>query len=127
MEEVLLFDNHSGETKLLEEILIRLGCRVTLADNANDCVEKIKNASYVLVIFDHSIPGLDVPDFVTKIEEINLTTPLAMMVTFSSRFYEEKYGCSGIDFLIFKPFGFSQVLGLVAAARKLARRLRGTY
>ena len=67
MEDVLLFDNHSGETKLLEEILIRLGCRVTLADNANDCLEKIQNASYVLVIFDHSIPGLDVTDFVAKI------------------------------------------------------------
>jgi DNA-binding NtrC family response regulator len=127
MEEVLLFDNHSGETRLLEEILIRLGCRVTLAETAHDCLEKINHTNYVLVIFDHSIPGLDVSDFVAKIEEITLTTPLSMMVTFSSRFYEEKYGCSGIDFLIFKPFGFSQVLGLVAAARKLARRLRGTY
>jgi len=127
MAEVLLFDNHSGETKLLEEILVRLGCLVTLAESADDCLEKIQNTSYVLVIFDHAIPGLDVTDFVTRIEGVSLTTPLAMMVTFSSRFYEEKYGCSGIDFLIFKPFGFSQVLGLVAAARKLARRLRGTY
>ena len=127
MEEVLLFDNHSAEARLLEEILVRLGCRVTLAESANDCLGKMQNAKFVLVIFDHAIPGLDVIDFVTRIEEINLTTPLAMMVTFSSRFYEEKYGCSGIDFLIFKPFGFSQVLGLVVAARKLARRLRGTY
>ena len=127
MEEVLLFDNHSVETVMLKEILDRLGCRVTLAESASDCLEKIQNVNFVLVIFDHAILGLDVSDFIAKVEGINLTTPLAMMVTFSSRFYEEKYGCSGIDFLIFKPFGYSQVLGLVAEARKLARNLRGTW
>jgi DNA-binding NtrC family response regulator len=127
MEDVLLFDHHHAETQLMEEILTRLGCRVTLAHSENDCVEKFRNASYVLMLFDHAIPGLDVSGFVSKIEEISLKTPVAMMVTFSTRFYAEKYGCAGIDFLIFKPFGFSQILGLVAEARKLARRLRDTY
>ena len=127
MEEVLLFDKHIGETQLMEEILTRLGCRVTLAYNENDCVEKFRNASYVLVLFDHAIPDLDISGFVSKIEDISLKTPVAMMVTFSTRFYAEKYGCAGIDFLIFKPFGFAQVLGLMAEVRKLARRLRDTY
>jgi DNA-binding NtrC family response regulator len=90
-------------------------------------VEKFRNASYVLLLFDHVIPDLDISAFISKIEEINLKTPVAMMVTFSTRFYAEKYGCAGIDFLIFKPFGFTQVLGLVAEARKLARHLRDTY
>lgn len=127
MEEVLLFDNHIGETRLMEEILTRLGCRVTLAHTENDCVEKFRNANYVLVLFDHAIPGLDISGFVSRIEAISLKTPVAMMVAFSTRFYAKKYGCAGIDFLIFKPFGFPQVLGLVAEARKLARRLRDTY
>jgi len=127
MEEVLLFDKHIGEARLMEEILTRLGCRVTMADDENDCVKKFKNASYVLVLFDHAIPNLDISGFVSKIEDISLKTPVAMMVTFSTRFYAEKYGCAGIDFLIFKPFGFTQILGLVAEARKLSRRLRDTY
>ena len=127
MEEVLLFDKHRAEIGLMEEILTRLGCRVTLAFDENDCVEKFRNASYVLVLFDHAIPGLDVAGFVSKIEAISLKTPVAMMVTFSTRFYADKYGCTGVDFLIFKPFGFAQVLGLMTEARKLARRLRDTY
>ena len=50
--------------------------------------------------------------------------PVAMMVTLPSRFYEDKYGCSGIDFLIFKPFGYKEVLWLVSEAFQYSLKLR---
>ena len=36
----------------------------------------------------------------------------------------EKYGCSGIDFLIFKPFGYNDILLLVRSAFQYSLKLR---
>lgn len=125
--EVLLFDNQISEMELMEEILVSIGCQVTLAYNEYDCYQKIGDRVYDLLIFDHDTPGLDVSNFVMRIEHINLVTPVAMMATLPSRFYEKKYGCSGIDFLIFKPFGCAQVSRLIEDATEYICRLRKSF
>jgi len=125
--EVLLFDNQISEMELMAEILVRIGCQVTLAYNEYDCYEKIKNKEYGLLIFDHDTPGLDVSNFVMRIEHVNLLTPVAMMATLPSKFYEKKYGYSGIDFLIFKPFGLAQVSRLVEDATEYSWKLRKPF
>jgi DNA-binding NtrC family response regulator len=122
--EVLLFDAKKDELVMLEEILVRIGCRVSSVMRKDECLAKLSAGQYDLIIFDHVIPGLDVADFVNQIETIDRCMPVAMMVTLPSRFYEEKYGSSGIDFLIFKPFGYNEILWLVGEAFKYSVKLR---
>jgi len=122
--EVLLFDCRSDQLMLLEEILTRIGCKVSAVMRESECLAKLMSGPYDLVIFDHAIPGLDVTAFVTQVEAIDCCMPVAMMVTLPSRFYEDKYGCSGIDFLIFKPFGYKEVLWLVSEAFQYSLKLR---
>jgi len=121
---VLLFDIHTAEMEVIRHILVQLGCHVTQVDIEEDCYEKIHKDSYNLMIFDHSISDLYIDDFISRIERIDLYLPIAMMVTLSSSFYEKKYGCSGIDFLLFKPFGLSQMMELVDSAKRLYHRRR---
>jgi len=123
---VLLFDYQITEMEMIKHILVRLGCNVTLVDIEEDCYEKIHNRPYHLVIFDHSIPALDITDFVSHIERIDLLLPIAMMVTLSIAFYEKKYSCSGIDFLIFKPFGLAEMVELIDATKALYQRRRSS-
>ena len=92
----------------------------------SDCFAKLINGRYDLVLFDHSIPGLDVTGFVNKLEIIDRSMSVAMMVTLSSRVYEEKYGCSGIDYLIFKPFGYEDLLLLVREAFQYSQEFKQT-
>jgi DNA-binding NtrC family response regulator len=122
--EVMLFDSRSDQLLMMKEILTRIGCRVSLVMNEYECFAKLMNVRYDLVIFDHGIPGLDVTGFVAQLETIDRCMSVAMMVTLPSRFYEDKYGCSGIDFLIFKPFGYNEILLLVREAFQYSLKLR---
>ncbi|UCE94254.1 MAG: response regulator [Flavobacteriaceae bacterium] len=122
--DVLLFDCRKDQLVMMEEILTRIGCKVSLVMKEYECFSKLIGRKCDLVIFDHSIPGLNITDFVTQIERIDLCISVAMMVTLPSRFYEEKYGCSGIDFLIFKPFGYNEILFLVRSAFQYSLKLR---
>jgi DNA-binding NtrC family response regulator len=122
--DVLLFDSKKDQLVMMEEILTRIGCKVSPVMKEYECFEKLISGGYNLVIFDHDISGLDVTGFVTQIERIDRCMSVAMMVALPSRFYEDKYGCSGIDFLIFKPFGYKEVLLLVRSAFQYSLKLR---
>ena len=122
--EVLLFDHRVDQSLMIEEMLKEMGCKVSLVMIEYDCVAKLINGSYDLLLFDHSIPGLDVPRFVNQLEIIDRSMSVAMMVTLPSRFYEDKYGCSGIDYLIFKPFGYSELLLLAKEAFQYSKKLK---
>jgi len=109
---------------MMEEILMRVGCNVSSVMQENECFTKLISGKYDLIIFDHGIPGLDVSGFVTQIETIDSCVSVAMMVTLPSIFYEDKYGCSGIDFLLFKPFGYNEISWLVEEAKQYSLKLR---
>jgi len=122
--EVLLFDHRIDQALMIEEMLKKIGCRVSLVMIEYDCFAKLINGGYDMVLFDHSISGLDVPGFVNQLEIIDRSMSVAMMVTLPSRFYEDKYGCSGIDFLIFKPFGYTELLFLVKEAFQYSQKFK---
>ncbi len=122
--DVLLFDSQRDQMVMMKEILNRVGCRVSLVMNEYECFSTLMKKRYDLVIFDHGISGLDVTGFVAQLETIDRCMSVAMMVTLPSRFYEDKYGCSGVDFLIFKPFGYNEILLLVREAFQYSLKLR---
>jgi DNA-binding response OmpR family regulator len=122
--EILLFDHSLDQSLMVKEILNRIGCRVSPVKNEFDCFTRLINGRYDLVLFDHSIPGLDITGFVNQLEAIDRCMSVAMMVTLPSSFYEDKYGCSGIDYLIFKPFGYNELLMLVKEAFQYSLKLK---
>ena len=124
--QILLWDKKSLERELIEEMLINIGCNVTAVRDKQDCQSKLKNNKYDLVIFDQGLPDLDVRKFVDELARIDPLIPIAMMGTLNMEFYEEKYGDSGIDFIISKPFDLAQLRRLVGEASEFRRRLKET-
>ena len=124
--QILLWDKKSLERELIEEMLINIGCNVTAVRDKQDCQSKLKNNKYDLVIFDQGLPDLDVREFVDELARIDPLIPIAMMGTLNMEFYEEKYGDSGIDFIISKPFDLAQLRRLVGEASEFRRRLKET-
>ena len=122
--DILLFDSKKDQSVMMEEILKRIGCKVIPVAKEHECFAKLISERYDLVIFDHDIPRLDVTGFVAQIERIDRCMSVAMLVTLPSRFYEDKYGCSGIDFLVFKPFGYNEILLLVRNAFQYSLKLK---
>ena len=122
--EILLFDNGIDQALMIDEILTRVGCRVSRVKNEYECFTKLINGRYDLLLFDHCIPKLDVAGFINQLETIDRRMSVAMMVTLPGRFYEDKYGCSAIDFLLFKPFGYDELLLLVREAFQYSLKLK---
>jgi DNA-binding NtrC family response regulator len=122
--EILLWDKHTTERELVEEMLTTLGFKVTAVRNEHDCLTEFSNRKYDLVIFDQSLPELDVRDFVDELAKIDQMTPIAMMATLAIEFYEKRFGDSNIDFLLVKPFDLVQLQKLVKEAVELAERLK---
>jgi two-component system response regulator (stage 0 sporulation protein F) len=122
--EILLWDKHSTERELVEEMLTNLGFKVTAVSDEDDCLREFSSRKYDLVIFDQGLPDLDVRRFVDELAEIDQMTPIAMMATLAVEFYEERFGDSNIDFLIVKPFELVQLRRLVEEAVELAERLK---
>ncbi len=122
--EILLWDKHTTERELVEEMLTNLGFEVTAVSNEHDCLTEFSNRKYDLVIFDQNLPDLDVRKFVDELAEIDQMTPIAMMATLAIEFYEKRFGDSNIDFLIVKPFELVQLQKLVKEAVELAERLK---
>jgi two-component system response regulator (stage 0 sporulation protein F) len=122
--EILLWDKHSTERELVEEMLTNLGFNVTAVSDEHDCLREFSYRKYDLVIFDQGLPDTDVRRFVDELAEIDQMTPIAMMATLAVEFYEKKFGDSNIDFLIVKPFELVQLRRLVEEAVELAERLK---
>jgi DNA-binding response OmpR family regulator len=122
--EILLWDKHSTERDLVEEMLTNLGFNVTAVSDEHDCLTEFSNRKYDLVIFDQGLPDLDVRRFVDELATIDQMTPIAMMATLAVEFYEKRFGDSNIDFLIVKPFELVQLRKLVEEAVQLAERLK---
>jgi len=123
-KEILLWDKHTTERELVEEMLTNLGFEVTAVSNEHDCLTEFSNRKYDLVIFDQNLPDLDVRKFVDELAEIDQMTPIAMMATLAIEFYEKRFGDSNIDFLIVKPFELVQLQKLVEEAVELTERLK---
>ena len=121
---ILLWDKHSTERELVEEMLTNLGFHVTAVSDEHDCLREFSSHKYDLVIFDQGLPDLDVRRFVNELAEIDQMIPIAMMATLAVEFYEERFGDSNIDFLIVKPFELVQLRRLVEEAVELAERLK---
>ena len=122
--EILLWDKHSTERELVEEMLTTLGFNVKAVSDEDACLREFSSNKYDLVIFDQGLPDLDVRRFVDELAEIDQMTPIAMMATLAIEFYEKRFGDSNIDFLIVKPFELVQLQKLVKEAAELAERLK---
>ncbi|MGD8372556.1 MAG: response regulator [Deltaproteobacteria bacterium] len=122
--EILLWDKENIERELIEEMLTNVGCEVTSVGDEQDCLSRLRNKQYDLVIFDQALPDLDARGFADELARINPLTPIAMMATLNIEFYEEKYGDSEIDFIITKPFDLAQLRNLVEEALVFRRKLK---
>jgi DNA-binding NtrC family response regulator len=123
-KEVLLFDRQNIQRDLLTEMLTEIGCNVTAVKNENDCFMEFVKKNYHLFLFDQNIPDTNLNKFLAKLTKLDQFTPMAMMATLPIEFYDEKYGRSDVDFLIYKPFELTQLSKLVQEASELFQKLK---
>lgn len=105
MPQILIIDDEKSILTLLREALIKLGYDVSIAENAQEGIQKFENGRFDLVITDMQMPGMNGDMVVRHIRNSNRrVTPVI--------------GCSGtpwmleghdFDMVLTKPFHLKEI------------------
>jgi DNA-binding NtrC family response regulator len=119
---VLVVDDEEIMREVLESLLTREGCRVTLATTGEEGIERVTAESFDVAIVDVMLPGINGIDTLAEIRRIDNNLPVIMITAFGTAANtREAFKRGAFDF-IEKPFKNDDVLLVVrnaAAQRRL--------
>jgi len=112
---VLLADDNAVNLKVASEILSRAGCRVVLATNGKEALDKASREFFHLILMDIQMPVMDGLEACRKIQELNLENPPAIiaMTAFVMNEDKRRFLKAGMDDFIPKPISGDKILSKV--------------
>lgn len=113
---ILLVDDSLAILKLLTDLLVREGYRVTAVDDPLRAYQLIENEHFDIVLSDIEMPGMNGLELLRKIKNYNGMIAVIIMtsyITINNTLNTFRYGAAD---LLFKPLDLEEVLQVVAAA-----------
>ena len=108
---VLIVDDDPTVLETLKEILISGNHRVDAVGTGEEALDLFSGKAYDLVITDLGMPGMNGWELCRRVKELKPSVPVILVTGWGDHIDSEKASLHGIDLLIAKPFGVSQVLG----------------
>ena len=103
-KNVLVVDDNLLNLKVTSRLLSSYDLNVTLIESGQECIEKVKEQSFDLILMDQMMPGLDGTQTMNKLKEIDgFNTPIVVLTADAMQGQKEKYLNSGFDDYISKP------------------------
>jgi signal transduction histidine kinase/CheY-like chemotaxis protein len=102
---ILVAEDQANNQRLIQIMLERIGCEVTLADNGRKAVETFLSTPYYfdLILMDIQMPGLDGFGALKAIREKGYNTPVIALTAHASQEYRAECIASGMDDYLSKP------------------------
>ncbi len=109
---ILLTDDNPVNQKVASEILLKAGCRLELASNGFEAIERVRDTysdpgrqKYDLIFMDIQMPDMDGVSATRQIRELGLPhlPPIIAMTAYSMREDRERFLNEGMDDYISKP------------------------
>lgn len=115
---ILIVDDEVDVLDFLKIYLTGMGWEVTTASTIHEAFDALAITSYFLVITDIAMPEMDGHEFISKLQEKNVASEVALMTGFGYNpkhtlvkiFKTVKYPC------LFKPFNRAKVAETVQTA-----------
>jgi CheY-like chemotaxis protein len=112
--DILLVDDNAIQALTRRSILLRTGRQVVVASSAQQALEMLQDAalqkSVGLVITDHSMPGMNGPEFVARLRELLPRVPAVVLSGYPDVVGEY----NGLNILFrMKPLAPEQLMALV--------------
>ena len=113
--EILLVDDNEINRQVASTILLKAGCRVELAKNGFEAIEKVKNRQYHLIFMDIQMPEMDGITATEVIKKLPLEKiPVIIAMTAYSMQDEKKSILeAGLDDYLAKPIKANQLISKV--------------
>jgi len=111
--DILLVDDNAVQALTRRSILLRTGRQVAVAADAEKALEMLKDAALLksvgLVITDHSMPGMNGPEFVARLREALPAVPVVVLSGYPD--VEGEYDGLNVLFRM-KPLAPDQLMAL---------------
>ena len=112
---VLLVDDNMVNRQVAGEILKKSGCKVDVAVNGQDSINKAKKNDYDVIFMDIQMPDMDGVTATKKIKELGIKNlaPIVAMTAYSMKEDKERFIKSGLDDYISKPIKANELLNKI--------------
>ena len=101
--DILLADDNPTDITIIKDLLKPTKCFVTTAKSGEDCLNKLKNGRYNVVLLDDLMPGTDGAGTIETIRELYPDLPVYSLTTNTAVGGEEYYKSIGFNGHIVKP------------------------
>jgi len=115
---ILLVDDSSSAREILGAMLHSMGLRCVEAASGADAVQLAENAKdpFGLLLVDWRMPGMDGLETIQKIREKRGNVPAVLVTAYGKDRMEGEWMGAGVQGVLIKPFGPSQLLDFVMTA-----------
>ena len=126
MEEtsILVVDDEEIMREILDSLLTREGCRVTLASSGEEAIEIARTASFDVAIVDIMMPGIDGIEALEGLKQIDQDLPVIIITAYGTAANTRLAFKRGAFDFIEKPFKNDDVLVVVRNAGAQRRLIR---
>ncbi len=117
-ERILLVDDESNVTFVLNEMLTKLGYNVSIRDTGEGALELFERDPeyFDLVITDQAMPGMTGIDLIISIKKIRSNIPTVIITGYSDSTAKEKGRKAGIDAYVMKPVVIKELAEVIRNA-----------
>jgi two-component system response regulator PilR (NtrC family) len=124
MQKILIVDDERSMRELLQVVFRRAGYSVSVAENGNDALEKIKRDVIDVVVSDVKMPDSNGIDLLKQIRALSSDTVFVLMTAFATIETARQAFKLGADDFIQKPFDVEELKIIVnnATERKQLRQ-----
>ncbi|MDZ7604922.1 MAG: response regulator [Cyclobacteriaceae bacterium] len=112
---ILLVDDNMVNRQVAGEILKKSGCRVDVAVNGQDAINKAQKKPYDVIFMDIQMPDMDGVTATKKIKALGIKdlAPIVAMTAYSMKEDKERFIKSGLDDYISKPIKAKELLNKI--------------
>jgi two-component system, NtrC family, response regulator HydG len=113
---ILVVDDDIGFSDSLKDILDSEGCRVDTARDGGEAIEKVKSASYDVVLMDIKMPVMNGVEAFKRIKSMGAKTRVIMMTAFSAEDLIRDALDHGAFGVMYKPLDIKKLISMIKEA-----------
>lgn len=111
--DILVVDDNAVNRKVVRNLLKSIKVRIDEADSGEQCLEKVVNKKYDLILLDHMMPGLDGIETLHAMKKLdgnmNVGVPVIALTANAVTGAKEMYLREGFDAFLSKPIIYSKL------------------
>lgn len=103
-KNILVVDDNMLNLKVAERLLKAYKCNITLVSSGSECLDKVSNNKYDLILLDDMMPRMSGTETLQKLKEIEtFTTPVVVLTANAITGMKEEYINRGFNDYLSKP------------------------